>query len=138
MTVRDVMLGIETRLQTIPDLNASGVKPDQINPPAAIVGVPPVSDYQEAYARSKYTLQPTITVLTSSVIDRVGQLALADYVSLHGDKSIPAAIHADPKLGGAAEAAEVVSFRPLGIEDVGRIGFYGGLFLLRVMVREEI
>lgn len=138
MTIRAVMLAIEAALQTIPGLQASGVKPEQITPPAAIVGVPPVDDYQQAYARSKYELRPTITVLTSTALDRPGQLALADYVSLSGSLSIPAAIHADPTLGGAAEAAEVVSFRPLGIEEVGRIGYYGGLFLLRVMVREEI
>lgn len=136
MTIRTVMLGIENRLDTIPGLNASGVKPDMITPPAAIVGVPAVSDYQQAYGRSKYELGPTVTVLTSAVLDRPGQLTLAEYVSLAGPKSIPAAIHADPTLGGVAEAAEVVSFRPLGVEDVARIGFYGGLFVLRVMVRE--
>lgn len=138
MTIRAVMLGIETALETIGGLNASGVKPENIITPAAIVGVPPVQDYQEAYVRTKYTLQPTITVLTSAALDRTGQFNLAEYVSLAGPNSIPAAIHADKTLGGACEAAEVVSFRPLGLEDVGRIGYYGGLFLLRVMVREEI
>lgn len=139
MTVQAVMLGIETRLQTIPGLvQASAVKPEGITTPAAIVGVPPVEDYQQAFARTKYTLRPTITVLTSAALDRVGQLKLAEYVSLSGSSSIPAAIHADPTLGGAAEAAEVESFRPFGIDDVGRIGYYGGMFVLRVMVREEI
>jgi hypothetical protein len=138
VTIRAVMLGLEARLETIPGLQASGVKPELIAPPAAIVGVPPVEDYQEAYARTKYTLRPTITVLTSTALDRAGQLALADYVSLSGRLSIPAAIHADPTLGGVAEAAELVSFRPLSMEDIGRISYYGGLFILRVLVRESL
>lgn len=137
MSIRAVLLGIEVRLDTIDGLRTSPIKPDQINPPQAIVGVPPVPDYQVAYSRGKYDLQPTVTVLTSASWDRTGQLALADYASATGALSIPAAIHADPKLGGTAEAAEVVSFRPLGREETGQIGYYGGLFVLRVMVREN-
>ena len=136
MSIRTVMLSLEAVLDAIPGLQGR-VKPEAVTPPAAIVGVPPVDDYQQAYQRGKILLLPTITVLTSTRLDRTGQLELADYVSLTGTKSIPAAIHADRTLGGAAESAEVVSSRPLNIEEVGRIGYYGGLLTLRVMATEQ-
>lgn len=136
MSVVAVMEGIEARLETISGLRVSATVQSQINPPAALVGVPPITDYLEAYGRGKYSLAPTITVLTSSSWDRTGQLKLAQFADLAGPLSIPAAIHADPKLGGAVEACEVTSFRPLNREEVGAIQYYGGLFVLRCMVRE--
>lgn len=135
MTITDVMAGIETVLDTIDGLHASDVKPEQITPDAAIVGVPPISSYEEAFGRGKAMLQPTITVLTSTGLDRSGQLRLARYLSLSGQWSIHAALEADRTLGGAAEDAQLVSFRPMGIEDVGRFGYFGGVFVMRVMVR---
>lgn len=131
-----MMLGLESVLHTIPGLQASGVKPEQVTPPAAIVGVPPVDDYQQAYQRGKILLRPTITVLTSTRLDRTGQLALAEYLTLSGPKSIPAAIAANRTFGGVVEDAEVESSRPLGMEEVGRIDYYGGLIVLRVMTKE--
>ncbi|MQB00555.1 MAG: hypothetical protein GEU78_09730 [Actinobacteria bacterium] len=136
--IQAVMLGIETRLATIEGLRASAISPDQINPPAAIVGVPAITDYQQAYGRGKYLLEPSITVLVSAALDRTGQMALAEYAALTGAKSIPAAIQGDRTLNGAAEDAEIQSFRPLGLEDVGLIGYYGGQFILRCMVKEAI
>lgn len=40
-TIEQVMLGIEARLDTITGLRTSEYSADQINPPQAIVGVPP-------------------------------------------------------------------------------------------------
>lgn len=136
--IQAVMLGIETRLATIEGLRTSPIQPDQINPPSAIVGVPPVAEYQQAFGRGKYLIEPTITVLVSAAIDRVGQMALAEYAAITGLKSIPLAIRGDRTLNGSAEDAEVLSFRPLGLEEVGQIGYYGGLFALRCMVKEAI
>lgn len=135
MSIRAVMEGIEVRLQTIQGLRTSPTATGQINPPQAIVGVPPVADYQQAYARGKFALEPTITVLTSAAWDRTGQFALADYLDYDGPKSIERAIAADPTLGGAAESCQVLNSTPLGIEEVGVIGYFGGLISLRCLVK---
>lgn len=135
MTIRQVLEGIEARLLTI-DLRATAFVADNITPPAAVIGVPEVESYEEAFARGKYNLAPTITVLTSAALDRTGQLALADYATPAGPLSVFEAIQADRTLGGAAEDCRVDSFRPLGREEVGAIGYYGGVFTLTVLAKE--
>lgn len=135
MSIRQILEGIEERLATTGLRSYAFVK-DNIAPPAAVVGVPPIESYQEAYGRGKYSFQPTITVLTSAALDRTGQLDLADYASVSGSLSVFAAIEADRTLGGAAEDCQVVSFRPLAQEEVGAIGYYGGLFVLNVLAKE--
>lgn len=132
-TIADIMRGIEARLETIPGLRVSDVTPDQINPPAAIVGVPPIPAYHATMARGRMTVEPTVTVLVSAAIDRVGQLALAEYANPTGAKSIAAAIEGDRTLGKVVEDCIVTSFRPLGLEDVGVIGYYGGEWTLRAV-----
>ncbi len=132
-SLQDIMQGVEVRLATIPGLRVGGTIPGQVNPPQAVVGVPPVDDYVTGLGGPRPTLAPTITVLTSSAIDRVGQLALAAYADSEGASSIPAAIAADPTLGGVVGGCQVRSFRPLGIDEVGVIGYFGGEFTLRVL-----
>lgn len=134
-TIEQVMLGIETRLKTITGLRVAEYKPDQINPPQAIVGVPPIPEYRTTMGRGVFTVEPTVTVLVSAAYDRTGQLKLASYANVSGPSSIPAAIEADRKLGGVVDECWVLSFEPLGMEDVGIIGYYGGIFQLRAVAK---
>lgn len=135
-TIADLMLGIEGRLQTIDGLRTSEYVADAINPPHAIVGVPPV-DYMTGLAvpGTRLTLDFTVTVLVSANLDRVGQLKLAEYAAGTGPSSVVAAVEADKSLGGVAESCQVLSFEPLGLEQVGAIGYYGGEFVLRTIAR---
>lgn len=132
-TVAQVMEGIEARLATITGLRASAVSPDQITPPAAVVGVPPVDAYHAAFNSSRMTLDFPVTVLVSAALDRVGQMALAGYANPTGSTSVKAAIEGDKTLGGIVDDCIVVSFRPLGLDEVGAIGYYGGVFTVRAI-----
>lgn len=134
-TILQVMQGIETRLATITGLRVNDVIPDQINPPQAIVGVPPIPRYHATMQRGRFQLEPTVTVLVSAALDRVGQEALAEYANPTGAKSIITAIEADKTLGGVVDDCIVTSFRPLGLEEVGLIGYYGGVFDLQVIAQ---
>lgn len=130
-TIAEIMTGIETRLATIPDLRVSSYVADQINPPQAIVGVPPVPDYRLAFGPvGELRIEPTITILVSAALDRVGQAKLATYVDKTGAQSVFAAIEADKTLGLTDVDCTVKSFQPLGLQDVGVIGYYGGVFTL--------
>ena len=131
-TIAQILAGVETRLATIDGLRVSDIVPDQINPPAAIVGVPEIPDYHATQRRGYFIVSPTVTVLVSAALDRVGQMKLADYASPAGALSVVSAIEADRTLGGVVDDCIVTSFRPLGLEEVGLIGYYGGLFTLRV------
>ena len=132
-TIAQVMQGIETRLATISGLRVNDVKADQINPPAAIVGVPPIPSYHATMARGKFLVEPTVTVLVSAAYDRTGQLALASYADPTGATSVLSAIEGDRTLGGVVDDCIVIDFRPLGLEEVGLIGYYGGVFTLRAV-----
>jgi hypothetical protein len=132
-TIEQIMLGIESRLATITGLRVAEYVPDQINPPQAIVGVPPIPEYRSAMQRGIYRINPTVTVLVSAALDRTGQLKLASYCNVTGDSSIPAAIEADKTLGLAGVECIVTSFEPLGLRDVGALGYYGGVFQLAVI-----
>lgn len=135
--ITQIMDGLEARLATITGLRVSDVSPGQINPPCAIVGVPPVDNYHATFgANGRVTLDSvTITVLTSAAVDRIGQRLLAGYANPTGDTSVKAAIEADKTLGGVVDDCIVTASRPLGLEEVGVIGYFGGVFNLRVIAR---
>lgn len=136
-TILQVMQGLETRLATItsPRLRVSDTVPDQIDPATtggyAIVGVPPI-EYRRTMGRGTYELPFTVTVLTSAAVSRVGQENLAAFANPTGSASVITAIEADKTLGGIVPDLVVDTFRPLGLDEVGVIGYYGGLFTLRV------
>lgn len=125
------MDGIETRLATVTKLRATSEVPERIDPAAtggyAIVGVPPIN-YRLTMGRAKYELPFTITVLTSQAVSRIGQRLLAGFADPRGTGSIIVAIEGDPTLGGIVDTCWLTDFRPLGIEEVGVLGYYGGLF----------
>lgn len=134
-SITGIMDGLETALKTVTGLRVSSEIKDQINPPQAIVGVPPIPEYRSSMQRGVFTVEPTITVLTSAALDRIGQRRLASLCDVTGPKSIPAAIEADRTLGGVVDDCIVKSFQPLGLRDVGIIGYYGGVFQLMCIAR---
>jgi hypothetical protein len=141
-SIRDLMAALGTALRRIEGLrcNADGaIVPAQISPPEAIVGVPPIENYHAAFQRGTYVVEMPIWVLVSNAVDRVGQLALADYASPDGPLSVRAALETVDSpdgrhtLGGVVSDVLVVDFRPLGIEEVGAIGYFGGVWTVRVI-----
>jgi hypothetical protein len=131
-TIREIVAAIKTQLETIQGLNVTDYAPGQITPPAAVVMVPPIPSYQVGYGDRRPILEVPVVVLVSAALDRVGQLALADYADPDSPTSIAKAIAADQRLGGVVGQCQVTSFEPLGAEDVGLLGYLGGKFTLRV------
>lgn len=133
VTLAQLMAGIETRLATISGLNVTDTVPGQITPPYAYVGVPEITDYWAAFGRGSWRPNPTVTVLVSSKAMGDDQIALSTYADVTGSKSIPLAIEGDRTLGGLNVDCIVTSFRPLGMEEVAVLGYYGGVFGLQVI-----
>ena len=128
-----IMQAIGTRLATISGLRVTAYVSDQVNPPAAVVGVPPIPDYHRTFAHGKFMLDIPVTVLVSKVVDRIDQPSMATFADISGTNSIHAAIEADRTLGGTVDDCIVVNFAPLGQDEVGALGYYGGVFTLRVI-----
>lgn len=127
------MDAVYTRLDTVSLLRGYGFSPGSINPPAAVVTVPPVDSYRAAMGRGTVEIRDwPIYILTSSQVDRVGQKALAEYLSWTGAKSVIAALENEPTLDGVVSDLVVQSSRPLGLEEVGLIGYFGGEIRLAV------
>jgi len=124
---------MESRLQTIDGLRTSAYVADQINPPHAVVGVPEVENYHATFNRGRMALELQVWILVSATLDRTGQMLLADYANPNGPTSIARAIEGDKTLGGVANDTLVLSFRPLGTEEVGQLGYYGGVFDVRII-----
>lgn len=135
-TLAGIMTGIETRLQTISGLRTAPYLADQINPPQAIIAVPPIPPpYRKAFARGKVELDVPVYILIGNTLDRVTQIALATYADWSGTNSIPLAIEGDKTLGGAVDDAIVWDFRPLGVQEIDAIGYVGGIFTVKVIAR---
>lgn len=132
-TILSVMQGIETRLATISGLRTAYYIADQVNPPMAVVGVPEIDNYRISFKRGSFTLRPQVYILVGASYDRAGQMNLAGFVDPTGPSSIPAAIEGDRTLGGVVSDCVVQSYRPLGWEEVGVVGYYGGVFDLLVV-----
>lgn len=132
-TIVQIMDGIEARLATITGLNTSEIAPDQINPPQAIVGVPPIPRYHQSMQMGKFQLEPSVTVFVSTAYDRAGQRALAEYANPTGTKSIRAAIEGDRTLGGVVDDCIVTDFAPMGLVKVGEVEYIAGQFSLAVI-----
>ena len=134
-TIQQVMDGIGTRLATIAGLRVAAYVPDQVNPPQAVVDFPGVIDYHAAFAHGIFRFDPTVTILVSQSIDRVGNKALGNYASPTGTNSIHAAIEGDRSLGGVVDDCFVVDFRRMTQEEFNGLGYYGGVFTLRVLAK---
>lgn len=126
----------EAALAGIPNLRvldfAPGQAPVSGNASVAIIMVPPIPNYRLAMARGTFGLQVHIIVLVSAVLDRRGQRKLAAFANQTGTSSIRAALEADQTLGGVVQDSHLLTFDPLGIEEVAEIGYFGGRFIHQV------
>jgi hypothetical protein len=136
-----ILDGIEALLQTVPNLRTRDVVgpdlPVSGQASAAVVMTPNIPSYRATMGRGKYESDIDVLVLTSKLVDRVGQRKLARFASQTGETSIRAAIEADPTLGGTVDTSYVASFENLEIEQVGVIGYFGGMFRIHFVASGE-
>lgn len=132
-----VMEALKASLSEVEGLSVSLAPTGTIKPPHAIVGVPSILDYRKAVAGARLDLEVSILLLTSSAFEETGALRLAEYSTPNGPKSIFRRIDNDRTLGGVVEQAQIRDFRPLGADEYGQIGYFGGEFTCAIMVRGD-
>lgn len=132
-----VMEALRATLSDVDGLSVSLSPTGTIKPPHAIVGVPTILDYRKAVAGARVDLEVSVILLTSSAFDETGALRLAEYSTPSGNRSIFRAVESNKTLGGVVEQAMIRDFRPLGADEYGQIGYYGGEFTCVVMVRGD-
>jgi hypothetical protein len=136
-TLQQIMEALETACATISGLRHSAIVNGQISPPHLMVGVPPVEDYHGTMASGYLLTEFPITIFTSSAVDRVGQLLLAEFANPTGARSIKAAVELDKTLGGVVDDCYVTSFRPLGLVNVGApdAQYLAGTFQVKIIAK---
>ncbi len=132
-TIQAILTGIKTQLSTISGLRTNDYVPDALNPPQAVVDFPNPITYHEAFAHGKMRLDPTVIILVSRALDRIGTAALSSYASPTGANSIHAAIELDKTLGGVVDDCIVFEFRRLNQQEIDALQFFGGVFTLHVI-----
>lgn len=105
MNVSNVRTGLKTRLATITGLRVFDSIPDQVTPPAAVVGQLDFT-FDIDNARGLDIANVDVYVIVQRFDARSGQNQLDDYLG-SGAKSIKTAIEADRTLGGAVNTLRV-------------------------------
>jgi hypothetical protein len=119
-TVTEISDAIKNSLTTIPGLRVYDYLPDQINPPLAYVGIQSVN-YHGAFQGGNPVHSYTVSVVVGRVSDRASQRALDEFLAYDGDRSVRAAIEADPTLDGWVQTLVVTdggNLAPLTMGDV--------------------
>lgn len=125
--------GLKANLQTIAGLRAHETIPDQVNTPAAVVGVPKV-DYDVTMARGADKVTIPVRVYASRASERSGQDKLDEYLDSTGANSIKTAIESDPTLGAAnAHVTRVVSAGEYGVYTIAGVEYLGVEFIVEVI-----
>jgi hypothetical protein len=125
--------GLKTRLATLTGLYTHDTIPDDVYPPAAIVGFPTAVRYDFAMRTpvSRYTFP--VRLIAGRVAEAEGQDKIDDLVSPDGALSVRAALDADPTLGGVAQSSRVVEARDFGVYEVAGVGYIGGELEIEVI-----
>lgn len=133
MNIASVRAGLKTRLSTISGLRCYEVIPSQFAPPAAIVGMPSILNYDYTFARSNDRITYPVRIIVAKATDRTAQELLEQYLDSTGSLSVKTAIEADPSLGGAANLTRVLSAQGLGVYDMGGVPYLGCEFTVEVI-----
>ena len=125
--------GIKTRLAAVTGIYTHDTIPDDVYPPAAIVGFPTAVRYDFAMRTpvSRYTFP--VRVIAGRTTERESQDKIDDLCSPDGALSIRAAVDADPTLGGVAHSSRVVEAREFGVYEVAGVSYIGGEFEIEVI-----
>jgi hypothetical protein len=107
INVSTVMDGLGVRLATITGLRVFDFVPDSFSPPAAVVSLPQMVEYDLTMARGADRGSFQVYVLVGKASDRSARDQLAAYIAGTGSSSVKTAIEAGKTLGGAAHSTRV-------------------------------
>lgn len=132
-SIKGLRDGLKTRLATVTGIYTHDTIPDDVYPPAAIVGFPTTVRYDFTMRTpvSRYTFP--VRVIAGRVAEDEGQDKVDDLCSPDGALSIRAAVDSDPTLGGVAHSSRVVEARNFGVYEVAGIPYIGGEFEIEVI-----
>lgn len=127
-----VMDAIGARLVGVTGLRVYDYTADASSPPAAIVSLPRLVEYDAVAGRGADRLVIPVTILVGRVSDRAARDQLGGYLSGTGAASIKTAIEGgDPPLGGAAHTVRVTE-ATVDVVTIQAIDYLGASFDVEV------
>ncbi len=130
-TISAIATALASTIQTGTGVPVSSFVPGNINPPQAFLSLGEITE--ETFGYGSMEIPFDLVVLVSKNDDAIGQGNLYDLASPSTTTSVWAVLAADQDLSlNDASRARVLSYRPLGIEEIGAYGFFGGVFAILV------
>jgi hypothetical protein len=123
---------IATQLGAIEGLRTQAQVRDIVAVPVAVVGPPTSIDYDATMRNGSNRYEFSVRVLVSRTEERAAQIYLAEYAAPTGERSIKAAIEADPSLMGTAMTTRVTGANGIGSYDYGDTSYLGVDFTVEV------
>lgn len=101
-TVDEINDGLKANLATITGLRTYDHVPDTFAVPCAVVMFNSV-DFANAFRQGNPRYSFLVTLIVGRASERAAQIALGEYLSDSGTKSVRAAIESDPRLNSKAQ-----------------------------------
>lgn len=105
-TAVEIREGLSTALRSIPGMQASAYVLGNPSPPFAHVTRGPIA-YDQAMDHGVHTWTMTVRAYVALASDIGAQMLLDQYLAVDGERSVKAAIEADPTLGGVVSDLHV-------------------------------
>ena len=124
MTVATVRQAIADACATVTGLRGAAYRPDQLNPPIAVV-TPGEFDPRDVMVQAEVTRPFTVSIYAGRTTEVAAQKLLDTYTDLSGSASVIAAIQASTSLhdGTTADFAEVTNVSALQVETIGAVDY---------------
>lgn len=131
MNLSDVMTELADQLDTIAGLRVTAHPADEIQPPAAVVGLPDTLTFDTAYRRGMDTMLLPVVVLVGKVSDRAARKKLASYCDGSGATSIKAVLEAGTYTAFDTESLEVKSVA-FDVIRLAAVDYLGATFTISI------
>lgn len=132
LDLNTVMDAIGARLVGVAGLRVYDYMADAAAPPAAIVSLPRLVEYDAVAGRGADRIVVPITVLVGRVSDRAARDALSQYIAGTGASSIKTAVEgSDPTLGGIVQTVRVTE-ATVDVVTIQAIDYLGASFDVEV------
>jgi hypothetical protein len=118
MNVTELREGIGAALATISGLRVTDHVAGQVNPPAALVGLPRI-EWDQTMARGSDLLFFDIRLFVSGSYNRTATDLLSAYLAGSGPRSVKQALESDITLDGACDSVRVLSAESGWVEHGG-------------------
>lgn len=134
MIIEDVMDEIGDQLETISGLNVLPYEADDVSPPAALISLPAMINYQSTYARGINEIDILVTVLVGMVGDKVRRKEIAPFADSSGAKSVVTKLEAH---NGSYTAFSSIQVRTgvFAIINIAQVDWLAAIFSCHILGR---